>query len=78
FYRALSDRHVPVEFITYPREHHGFVEPLHIQDRWRRYLVWFGTYLHNPPVTEPATVMTAMRQYLPRGASAPVEAASVH
>ncbi|MGB7024976.1 MAG: S9 family peptidase, partial [Candidatus Acidiferrales bacterium] len=31
FYRALVERHVPVEFVTYPRENHGFVEPRHIQ-----------------------------------------------
>ncbi|HEV2169318.1 MAG TPA: S9 family peptidase, partial [Candidatus Binatus sp.] len=48
FYRALYERHIPVEFVTYPRENHGFVEPRHIQDRWQRYLVFFGKYLDNP------------------------------
>jgi dipeptidyl aminopeptidase/acylaminoacyl peptidase len=70
FYRALSDRHVPVEFVTYPREQHGFVEPRHIQDRWRRYLVFFGHYLGNEPVTEPASSLAALRRDLPGAATA--------
>ena len=65
FYRALSERHVPVEYVTYPREEHGFVEPRHIQDRWQRYLVFFGKYLHNPPVTEPKEVVDRMQKDLP-------------
>lgn len=54
FYRALYERHIPVEFIVYPRENHGFTEPRHIRDRLGRYLTFFGKYLNNPPVTEPA------------------------
>lgn len=65
FYRALYERHVPVEFVTYPRENHGFVEPRHIQDRLQRYLVFFGKYLNNPPVTEPKTVVERMSKDLP-------------
>jgi len=68
FYRALYDHHVPVEFVTYPRENHGFVEPRHIQDRLQRYLVFFGRYLGNPPVTEPADVVTRMTRDLPGAA----------
>jgi dipeptidyl aminopeptidase/acylaminoacyl peptidase len=64
FYRALYDRHVPVEYVTYPRENHGFVEPRHIQDRWQRYLVFFGKYLNNPPVTEPKTVIERLSKDL--------------
>ena len=67
FYRALVERHVPVEFVTYPRENHGFVEPRHIQDRYRRYLVFFGKYLNNPPVTEPRDVLDRMAKDLPQG-----------
>ncbi|MFZ1867332.1 MAG: S9 family peptidase [Steroidobacteraceae bacterium] len=78
FYRALSDRHVPVEFVTYPREHHGFVEPRHIQDRWRRYLVFFGHYLDNEPVTEPAPTLAALRHDLPGAATAAVTTAANH
>jgi dipeptidyl aminopeptidase/acylaminoacyl peptidase len=65
FYEALSERHVPVEFVQYPRENHGFVEPRHIQDRWQRYLVFFGKYLDNPPVTEPEATIKRMQEYLP-------------
>ncbi|HEX2663503.1 MAG TPA: S9 family peptidase [Candidatus Acidoferrum sp.] len=65
FYRALSERHVPVEFVVYPRENHGFVEPRHIQDRWQRYLVFFGKYLNNPPKTEPKDVVERLSKELP-------------
>jgi len=65
FFRALTERHVPVEFVTYPRENHGFTEPRHIQDRYQRYLVFFGKYLNNPPVTEPRDVVDRMSKDLP-------------
>lgn len=65
FYRALSERHVPVEFVVYPRENHGFVEPRHIQDRWQRYLVFFGKYLNNPPKTEPKDAVERLSKELP-------------
>ena len=65
FFRALKERHIPVEFVTYPRENHGFTEPRHIQDRWQRYLVFFGKYLDNPPVTESKDVLTRMSKDLP-------------
>ena len=65
FYRALCERHVPVEYVTYPREEHGFIEPRHLKDRWQRYLVFFGKYLGNPPVTEPKEVVERMQKDLP-------------
>jgi dipeptidyl aminopeptidase/acylaminoacyl peptidase len=65
FYRALYERHVPVEYVTYPRENHGFVEPRHIQDRWQRYLVFFGKYLNNPPVTESKAAVERLSKDLP-------------
>src|SRR6266480_1556356 len=65
FYRALYERHVPVEFVVYPRENHGFIEPRHIQDRWQRYLVFFGKYLTNPPKTEPKDVVERLGKDLP-------------
>jgi dipeptidyl aminopeptidase/acylaminoacyl peptidase len=65
FYRALYERKVPVEYVTYPREDHGFVEPRHIQDRWQRYLVFFGKYLNNPPVTESKAVVERFGKDLP-------------
>jgi dipeptidyl aminopeptidase/acylaminoacyl peptidase len=65
FYRALYEKHVPVEYVTYPRENHGFIEPRHIQDRWQRYLVFFGKYLNDPPVTEPKGTVERLRKDLP-------------
>ena len=66
FFRALTERRVTVEFVTYPRENHGFTEPRHIQDRWQRYLVFFGKYLDNPPRTEPKDVLERMTKDLPK------------
>ncbi|MGB2652616.1 MAG: S9 family peptidase [Candidatus Acidiferrum sp.] len=66
FYRALYEKHMPVEFVTYPRENHGFVEPRHIQDRLQRYVVFFGKYLSNPPVTEPKDVVERFTKDLPK------------
>ena len=66
FYRALYERHVPVEYVTYPRENHGFVEPYHLVDRLQRYLVFFGKYLNNPPATEPKDVIDRMQKDLPQ------------
>lgn len=65
FYRALVERRIPVQFVTYPRENHGFTEPRHIQDRWQRYLVFFGKYLGNPPITEPKEVIARLSKDLP-------------
>ena len=54
FYQALKERNVPVEFVVYPRENHGFTEPRHQMDRVRRYVQFFAKYLNAPLVTEPA------------------------
>jgi dipeptidyl aminopeptidase/acylaminoacyl peptidase len=54
FYMALKEMNVPVEFVVYPRENHGFTEPRHQMDRVRRYVKFFAKYLGNPVVTEPA------------------------
>jgi dipeptidyl aminopeptidase/acylaminoacyl peptidase len=54
FYQALVERKVPVEFVVYPRENHGFTEPRHQLDRVRRYVKFFSKYLNAPLVTEPA------------------------
>lgn len=75
FYEALKERHVPVEFVKYPRENHGFTEPRHIQDRWQRYLVFFGKYLDNPPVTEEKDVLSRMAKDLPESGAAQTQAA---
>ena len=52
FYRALKDRNVPVEFVVYPRENHGFTEPRHQMDRVQRYVRFFAKYLGVKVVTE--------------------------
>jgi len=54
FYQALKERKVPVEFVVYPRENHGFTEPRHQMDRVRRYVRFFAKYLQTSLVTEPA------------------------
>jgi dipeptidyl aminopeptidase/acylaminoacyl peptidase len=54
FYMALKEMKVPVEFVVYPRENHGFTEPRHNMDRVRRYVRFFSKYLKVPVVTEPA------------------------
>jgi dipeptidyl aminopeptidase/acylaminoacyl peptidase len=54
FYQALVERKVPVDFVVYPRENHGFTEPRHNLDRVRRYVRFFAKYLKTPVVTEPA------------------------
>jgi dipeptidyl aminopeptidase/acylaminoacyl peptidase len=56
FYMALKEMKVPVEFVVYPRENHGFTEPRHQMDRVRRYVWFFSKYLTAPVVTEPAAV----------------------
>ena len=71
FYEALKERHVPVEFVKYPRENHGFTEPRHIQDRWQRYLVFFGKYLDNPPVTEEKATIVRLAKDLPSRSASP-------
>ena len=54
FYMALKEMNVPVEFVVYPREGHGFNEPRHNLDRVRRYVRFFARYLNAPVVTEPS------------------------
>jgi len=51
---ALKEMNVPVDFVVYPRENHGFTEPRHNMDRVRRYVRFFAKYLKTPVVTEPA------------------------
>jgi dipeptidyl aminopeptidase/acylaminoacyl peptidase len=52
FYMALKERKVPVEFVVYPRENHGFTEPRHQMDRVQRYVRFFAKYLGVKVVTE--------------------------
>ena len=52
FYMALKERNVPVEFVVYPRENHGFTEPRHQMDRVQRYVRFFAKYLGVKVLTE--------------------------
>ena len=52
FYRALRDLGKDVTFVRFPREGHGFTETRHIIDRLRRYAVFFGEHIGNPPISE--------------------------
>ena len=45
-YWSLTDRKIPVEYVVYPREGHGFVEPGHQRDLMERNLSWFSRWLH--------------------------------
>jgi len=45
FFRALKDRGVPVEMVTYPRSGHGISERYLQLDRMRRWVELFRTYL---------------------------------
>ncbi len=45
FYRALQVCGVPVQFVRYPRESHGFVEYNHQVDLMERIVAWLGKYL---------------------------------
>jgi dipeptidyl aminopeptidase/acylaminoacyl peptidase len=44
-YVALKEQNVPVEFVTYPRQGHGLVEPKLIRDAMRRNLDWFARWM---------------------------------
>ena len=44
-YRALKVRGVPVQFVRYPREPHGFRERNHQIDLQKRILAWYQKYL---------------------------------
>lgn len=44
-YQALTDLKVPVEYVVYPREGHGIVEPAHQRDLMERNLRWFTHWL---------------------------------
>lgn len=44
FYQALRDRQVPVRFIRFPREPHGFTEPHHQRIRDAEEVAWLMKY----------------------------------
>jgi dipeptidyl aminopeptidase/acylaminoacyl peptidase len=45
-YMGLKKNNVPVEMVAYPRENHGFIEPVHILDKMKRETAFFEKYLH--------------------------------
>ena len=47
---ALADLRVPVEFVTYPREGHGILEPWHQRDLLERNLRWFQRWIEGGDV----------------------------
>jgi dipeptidyl aminopeptidase/acylaminoacyl peptidase len=47
FWHALRNLHVPAEFVVYPNEGHGFVNPEHERDVLERAAEWFAHYM--PP-----------------------------
>jgi len=66
FYQGLKDRGVPTRFIRFPREPHGFREPLHIRMRDAEEISWLMKYTRgidwkigerkdDPEVKKPAT-----------------------
>jgi len=44
-YMGLKKNNVPVEMVVFPRENHGFIEPVHILDKMKRETAWFERYL---------------------------------
>ncbi len=47
FWHALRDLHVPVQFVVYPDEGHGFSDPADRRDTLQRAVDWFARYM--PP-----------------------------
>ncbi|MGL1489205.1 alpha/beta hydrolase family protein, partial [Vibrio parahaemolyticus] len=46
-YQALRQRGVPTQFVHYPREGHGLLEPNHRLDEMRRCLAWMDRYVRH-------------------------------
>jgi len=45
-YQSLRDRNIPVEYVVYPREGHGFTEKSHQRDLMERNLRWMTDWLN--------------------------------
>ncbi len=45
FWHALRDLNVPTQFVVYPNEGHGFVNPDHRRDVLERAVAWFTEYM---------------------------------
>jgi dipeptidyl aminopeptidase/acylaminoacyl peptidase len=50
-YRGLKRYGVEAEFVTYPREPHGFQEEKHLLDRLQRILAWYDKFLKGSATT---------------------------
>lgn len=48
-YLALKRLGVDTQLVVYPGEFHGIATPSYNQDRYERYLAWFGRYLQQAP-----------------------------
>jgi dipeptidyl aminopeptidase/acylaminoacyl peptidase len=44
-YRGLTDNHVEVEYVVYPREYHAILEPAYVRDVMERNQAWFLYWL---------------------------------
>ncbi|HEY1805673.1 MAG TPA: S9 family peptidase [Terracidiphilus sp.] len=49
FWHALRDLHVPVQFVVYPNEGHGFSDPSDRRDSLVRAVDWFAHYMPSAP-----------------------------
>jgi len=45
FWHALRDHNVTTQFVVYPNEGHGFVDPAHRRDVMERAVDWFAKYM---------------------------------
>lgn len=45
-YQALRSTGVDTQLVIYPGQFHGLRKPSYLRDRARRYVEWFGKYLH--------------------------------
>jgi dipeptidyl aminopeptidase/acylaminoacyl peptidase len=71
FYTGLKERGVPVKFLRYPREPHGFREPHHQRSRDVEEMVWMQKYVlgmeWTPPVRPEDRKDEAAKQKQPAG-----------
>ena len=49
FWHALHDLHVPVQFVVYPNEGHGFSDPADRRDSLQRAVDWLARYMPPTP-----------------------------
>jgi dipeptidyl aminopeptidase/acylaminoacyl peptidase len=54
-YQSLKRLGVPTLLVVYPGEYHEFERPTFIQDRYQRYLSWYGHYVKGEGPAIPPT-----------------------